>query len=90
MEPGPIILVAKNSFLGMIRLNFTNATFWANSADDKLMIFFLIFPMKQVFQTLCKLPPEEIFCMKCQSHLGKIRKYFKVSSVECLTQHAKR
>ena len=36
-----------------------------NSADN-ILIFFLIFPRKIGFDTLCKLSPKETICMKCQ------------------------
>ena len=45
-------------------LTFT--TLWANSADDKLMIFFLFF-QKIGFVISCKLSSKETICMKCQS-----------------------
>ena len=38
---------------------------WANSADDKLMIFFLIFP-ETGFDISCKLSSMETICRKCQ------------------------
>ena len=41
-------------------------TLWANSADDKLMIFFSLFLQKTGFDTACKLSPLETICMKCQ------------------------
>ena len=41
----------------------------ANSADDKLMIFFLFFffPQKTDFNISCKLSPPETICKKCQN-----------------------
>ena len=58
------------------RLTFT--ALWANSADDKLMIFFLFFTIKQVLTFVCKLSPMETICMKCQTLFsGKIRKIFQ-------------
>ena len=53
----------------------------SDSADNKLMIFFLFF----------LLFPKETSCMKCQilfSRKNK-KKYFKLSSAEIFTQHAK-
>ena len=48
-------------------------TFWANSADNKL-IFFFLFAQKIGFDILCKLSPEETICIKHQSLFsGKIR-----------------
>ena len=44
------------------RLTFT--TLWANSADDKLVIFFL-FCQKTGFYISCKLSPMETICIKC-------------------------
>ena len=44
-------------------LTFT--TFWANSADNILMNFFLFF-QKTGFDISCKLSPMETICMKCQ------------------------
>ena len=38
----------------------------ADSADDKLMTFFLILCVKIGFDILCKLSPKETICMKCQ------------------------
>ena len=46
------------------RLTFT--IFWANSADDKLVIFFSYFSQKTAFVISCKLFPMETICMKCQ------------------------
>ena len=43
-------------------LNFT--TFWANSADNILIIFLFYFSKKIVFDILCKLYPLETICMK--------------------------
>ena len=40
---------------------------WANSVDDKLMLFYLFFPLKTGFGISCKLSPLETICMKCQN-----------------------
>ena len=45
----------------------TFITLWANSADDKLMVFFLNFSEKIGFDISCKLFPEETICIKCWS-----------------------
>ena len=56
------------------RLTFT--TLWDNSADDKLMIFFLFFTRKQNLTVHRKL--SETIYLKCQiPFLGKIRKIVK-------------
>ena len=46
--------------LGVSRLQWVNttSTLWANSANDKLMIFFL-FSQKISFEISCKLSPQE-------------------------------
>ena len=74
------LLCAANSLL-------TFATFCANSADDKLIIFFL-FSQKVGFDISCKLSPLETTCMKCQI-LFSGEKYFKISSAENFTQSDK-
>ena len=43
--------------------SLTITTLWANSADDKLMIFFLFFP-ENMIQHFMQIVP---ICMKCQS-----------------------
>ena len=52
----------------------TSTILWANSADDKRIIFLLFSPEKRLWHScncLC-----ETICMKCQNlFLGKIRKY---------------
>ena len=45
-------------------LTFT--TIWANSADNKLVIF-SYFSQKTRSDISCKLSPLEIICMKCQN-----------------------
>ena len=63
---------AENYLIRYKQLNFT--TLWANSADDKLIIFFLFLP-EIGFDISCKLSPLEIICKKCQSlFLGKNKK----------------
>ena len=52
---------------------FTFTTLWTNLADDKLMIFFLIFPRKLVLTF----------------HANCLQKYFNMSSVKKFTQSAK-
>ena len=42
---------------------FPIRTLWANSADDKFMIFFFFFFF---FDITCKLYPSETICIKCQ------------------------
>ena len=36
----------------VMRLDLTFTTLWANSADDKLMIFFLFFPVHRIWHFL--------------------------------------
>ena len=47
------------------RLPLIFSTLWANSADSKLMTFFLFFP-EAGFDISCKLSPLETICKKCQ------------------------
>ena len=72
-------------------------TLWANSADNNLLIFFLIFPENRfwhvmqiaslkdlTFHANCQAPKETI-SMKCQNLFsGNIKKYFKISSANVL------
>ena len=69
------------------KLSLTFTSLWANSADDKLVIFY----KKTGLDTSCKLSPLETICMKYQILFSgkKIRKYFKLSSAETFTQRAK-
>ena len=61
-------------------------TLWANSVDDKLVMFFLFF-QKTGFDISCKLSPLETICMKCQILFsGNI--FFKMSSAESFIQSA--
>ena len=63
----------------------------ANSADDKLIMFFSYFSKKIGFDILCKLSPQETICMKCQSLFSgnNKKKYFKLSSAVIFTWSAK-
>ena len=47
-------------------VSFKLTLLWADSADDKLIIFFLFFSQKIGFDISYKLSPWEIICMKCQ------------------------
>ena len=60
---------------------------WANSADDKLVIFFLFFP-KIGFDIACKLFLLETIYIKCiLLFSGKNKKkYFNMSSAENFTR----
>ena len=74
---------------GKIVITFTSL--WANSADDKLFIFFLFFPENRV-DISCKLSSLETICMKYQilfSAENNIKKYFIMLSDENFTQSAK-
>ena len=46
----------------------TLTTLWANSADNKLMIFLLFFPENRIwhFLQIVSITPLEAICMKCQ------------------------
>ena len=73
---GPCKIVLDMGSSSTWRLTFT--TLWVNSADDKLVIFFLIFSQKKGFDISCKLSSVETICMKCQILFsGKIRKIFQ-------------
>ena len=79
------------------RSMFTFTTLWANSADDNLVIFFLLFPVNWIWHCMQianiggNLHEMEAICMKCQNcFLGIILKYFNMSSAENFTQSAKR
>ena len=56
----------------------TVTTVWANSADNKLIILFLLFPENR-FDISCKLSPWETIFMQCQ-HLfsGNNKKHISV------------
>ena len=65
---------------GALTVNFT--THWANSADDKLMIF-SYFLQKTGFDISFKVSPFKTICMECQNAFfggEKKEKYFKMSS----------
>ena len=66
-------------------------TTWANSADDKLMIIFFIFPRKTGFNISCKLSQIETIYMKCQMlfHKKNKKKYLKILSAANFTYIAK-
>ena len=64
-------------------------TLWANSVDDKVMIF-SYFSQKMGIDISCKLSPlKETIHMKCQIPFSG-EKYFKMSSAGTFTHHAKR
>ena len=77
----------------------TFRTLLANSAGDKLIIFFLFFPENRTWHFMqivsigdkCKLSPLETICMKCQIlfPMKNKKKYFKMLSAEKFTQSAK-
>ena len=63
----------------------TLAPLWANSANNKLIIF-SYFSQKIGFAISCKLSPEETICMKCQSLFWENQNtYFKMLSAEILS-----
>ena len=70
---------------------FSFTVLWANSDDEKLMIFFSKFKFPEKRQ-LCKLSSKELFCMKCQILISgeNKKRYFRMLCVEFLTHHAKR
>ena len=71
----------------------TLTTLLANSADNKLMIFFSYFSQQTGFDISWKLSPMETISMKFQILFSekKIRKkYFSMSSAGNFTQSAKR
>ena len=73
-----------NSVISML----TFIILWANSADDRLIIY-LLFPLKIGFDTSCKLSPKETICMRCLILFsGENKKFFKMLSAEIFTQHA--
>ena len=67
-------------------LILTFTTLWAFSADDKLMIFFLLFSENRIWHFMQIVSLHEI---SYPVFLKKIRKYFKMSSAENFTQSAK-
>ena len=69
---------------------------WANSADDKLMMFFFfIFPRKYTLTIYAncfprgQFVPKETICMKCQCLISKKKKKIKMVYAKIFTQHAK-
>ena len=76
------------SSIAVVIASLTFATVWANSADNKLMIFFLIFPENCIWHFMqidisCKLTQVETVCIKCQIFFflrrkKKKEKYFNV------------
>ena len=68
----------------------TVTTVLPNSADDKSVIFFLLFSQKTGFDISRKWSPEETICLKYQSPFPeenkKKKKCFKMSSDEMFTQ----
>ena len=70
------LFLLKNNILNLYRL-------LADSADNKLVIFFLIFPRKTGSDISCKLSPMETICMRCQILFsGENERYFKMLSCE--------
>ena len=61
--------------------SITFTTLWANSADDKLVIFFLIFPRKQAFACHANCLPWHVIA----NLVAKIRKLFQI--VVCWNFH---
>ena len=53
-----------------IFVTLTLTTLWADSADNKLLTFFLFFLEKRA-NISCKLSPQETICMKCQILLSR-------------------
>ena len=53
------------NYIDSLLYELTLTTQWADSADDKLVIFFLFF-LENRSDTSCKLSPKETICMKCQ------------------------
>ena len=76
-------------YQGCLYSTLALSTLWTKSADVKFMVFFLFFPRKHdlTFHANCLL---ETICMKCQVLFsGESKKYFKMSSAQLFTQHAK-
>ena len=68
----------------------TSTTLLAESADDKLMIFLFYFTRKLALTFHANSLSETIGTNAKTYFLGKIRKkYYKMSSAEIITQHAK-
>ena len=80
----------KNAFSGKKQTVMRDlTTLWADSVEDRLMIF-CISSQKAGFYIACKLSPQETGDMQCQLPLsGEDKKnYFKMSSAEKFAQHA--
>ena len=77
---------------GKVSLNLI--TVWANSADDKFIIFFLFFSANS-FDISCILSPKETICIKCQNLFSEKKKKKKNKKKifqnlsEIFTQNAK-
>ena len=70
-------------------LTFT--TLWALSADDKLMIFFLFFPVNRIWHFMQIVSwGDNLHEMSNPVFWEKQEKYFKMLSAENFTQSAKR
>ena len=60
-------------------LDLAITTLWANSANDKSMIFFSYFSQETGFDSSHKLSPLETVCMKCQNLFqGNLRKNISI------------
>ena len=70
------------------KLTFT--TVWANSADDKLIVFFSSFSQKMGFDISCSISTaDNLHEMSKPVSLEKSEKYFIMLSAENFTQNAK-
>ena len=65
---------------------FNSSYLWSDLRDDKLFCF--IFPRTLVFDITYKLSPKDNL-QEMSAFLEKIRPYFKMSSAEIFSQHAK-
>ena len=91
------IFTRETTFVTSCLLSCTPNTFltlsmlWANSADDTLMIFFLIFPRKQVWHFMQIVSNgDNLHGLSNPVFWENIKKkYFKMLSAEIFTQHAK-
>ena len=84
--------VTQISFLkAKICFSLTFTTLLANSADNKLVMFFSYFSQETGFAISSKLSPLETICMKWQNlFYGKTKKkYFNMLPAENFTQSAK-
>ena len=68
----------------------TLTTLWANSADNKLIVFLYFPEIRQTFHV--NFLPMETICLKYHTCIlfpeKNKKKYFKISSAENFTQHA--